>query len=86
MIELHAFDDQRAQSDALAKAVGDALHASLAALAATSDAGIAGASTAGTSTTTSCACPAFAVSGGSSPRPFLADVVHAKPSTGRTSP
>ncbi|TGS44329.1 6-phosphogluconolactonase, partial [bacterium M00.F.Ca.ET.179.01.1.1] len=24
MIELHAFDDQRAQSDALAKAVGDA--------------------------------------------------------------
>ncbi|MFP3434586.1 6-phosphogluconolactonase, partial [Paraburkholderia sp. SIMBA_061] len=30
MIELHAFDDPRAQSDALAKAVGDALHASLA--------------------------------------------------------
>ncbi|MGE8489980.1 MAG: 6-phosphogluconolactonase, partial [Paraburkholderia nemoris] len=25
VIELHAFDDQRAQSDALAKAVGDAL-------------------------------------------------------------
>jgi 6-phosphogluconolactonase len=72
VIELHAFDDQRAQSDALAKAVGDALHASLAAQAATSDAGIAGASTAGTSTTTSAARPALlAVSGGSSPRPFL---------------
>ncbi|KAE8758020.1 6-phosphogluconolactonase [Paraburkholderia madseniana] len=57
MIELHAFDDQRAQSDALAKAVGDALHASLAAQTATS---------------TNDARPAMlAVSGGSSPRPFL---------------
>ena len=57
MIELHAFDDQRAQSDALAKAVGDALHASLAAQTATS---------------TNNARPAMlAVSGGSSPRPFL---------------
>ncbi|WP_133647732.1 6-phosphogluconolactonase [Paraburkholderia flava] len=52
MIELHAFDDPRAQSDALAKAVGDALHASLAASAD--------------------AHPAtLAVSGGTSPRPFL---------------
>ncbi|SMG45734.1 6-phosphogluconolactonase [Paraburkholderia susongensis] len=60
MIELHAFDDQRAQSDALAKAVGDALHASLAAKAAAS----------GTSTPPT--HPAMlAVSGGSSPRPFL---------------
>ncbi|OLL33092.1 6-phosphogluconolactonase [Burkholderia sp. SRS-W-2-2016] len=54
MIELHAFDDQRAQSDALAQAVGDALHASLAAQAAAQTR------------------PALlAVSGGSSPRPFL---------------
>jgi 6-phosphogluconolactonase len=51
MIELHAFDDQRAQSDALAKAVGDALQASLAAHAT--------------------AQATLAVSGGSSPRPFL---------------
>ncbi|MFL9986374.1 6-phosphogluconolactonase [Paraburkholderia sediminicola] len=57
MIELHAFDDQRAQSDALAKAVGDALHASLAAQTAAS---------------TNDARPAMlAVSGGTSPRPFL---------------
>ncbi|MGH8781315.1 6-phosphogluconolactonase [Paraburkholderia sp.] len=56
MIELHAFDDPRAQSDALAKAVGDALHASLAASANTP----AGARTA-----------TLAVSGGTSPRPFL---------------
>lgn len=57
MIELHAFDDQRAQSDALAKAVRDALHASLAAQTATS---------------TNDARPAMlAVSGGTSPRPFL---------------
>ncbi|MFM0739965.1 6-phosphogluconolactonase [Paraburkholderia xenovorans] len=57
MIELHTFDDQRAQSDALAKAVGDALHASLAAQVAASQAD---------------ARPAvLAVSGGSSPRPFL---------------
>ncbi|MFT4067849.1 6-phosphogluconolactonase [Paraburkholderia sp.] len=60
MIELHAFDDQRAQSDALAKAVGDALHASLAAPAAA------------TGTSSPGARPAMlAVSGGSSPRPFL---------------
>ena len=31
MIQLHTFDDQRAQSDALAKATGDALQACLAA-------------------------------------------------------
>ena len=55
MIELHAFDDPRAQSDALAKAVGDALHASLSA----------GASAGGARPTT------LAVSGGTSPRPFL---------------
>lgn len=62
MIELHAFNDQRAQSDALAKAVGDALHASLAAQAAASAAG----------TLTHGVRPAMlAVSGGSSPRPFL---------------
>ena len=36
MIELHTFDDPRAQSDALAKAVGDALQASLAARGAAS--------------------------------------------------
>lgn len=61
MIELHAFDDQRAQSDALAKAVGDALHASLAASAAT----------AATGTSTGTRPAMLAVSGGSSPRPFL---------------
>jgi len=56
VIELHAFDDPRAQSDALAKAVGDALQASLAAQAAP----------------TIGARPAtLAVSGGTSPRPFL---------------
>jgi 6-phosphogluconolactonase len=65
VIELHAFDDQRAQSDALAKAVGDALHASLAAQAAAT-----GTPTTGTPTTSP--RPAvLAVSGGSSPRPFL---------------
>jgi 6-phosphogluconolactonase len=64
VIELHTFDDQRAQSDALAQAVGDALHASLAAEAATAAAGATGA--------TGGAHPAMlAVSGGSSPRPFL---------------
>ncbi len=57
VIELHAFDDQRAQSDALAKAVGDALHASLAAQA--------------TATATGAGQATLAVSGGSSPRPFL---------------
>jgi 6-phosphogluconolactonase len=62
VIELHAFDDQRAQSDALAKAVGDALHASLAA-----QAGVATTGTPGTGPR-----PAMlAVSGGTSPRPFL---------------
>ncbi|NIF79765.1 6-phosphogluconolactonase [Paraburkholderia sp. Cy-641] len=63
MIELHAFDDQRAQSEALAQAVGDALHASLAAQAAA------------TGTPAPLVRPArpamLAVSGGSSPRPFL---------------
>jgi 6-phosphogluconolactonase len=62
VIELHAFNDQRAQSDALAKAVGDALHASLAAQAAA----------AATGTSTAHVRRALlAVSGGSSPRPFL---------------
>jgi 6-phosphogluconolactonase len=56
MIELHAFDDQAAQSAALAKAVGDALHASLAAQA---------------SANAAAARATLAVSGGSSPRPFL---------------
>ncbi|SIT48297.1 6-phosphogluconolactonase [Paraburkholderia ribeironis] len=80
MIELHAFDDQRAQSDALAKAVGDALHASLAAQAAATGAAMTGASATGTSatstSTTGTSAPGarqamLAVSGGSSPRPFL---------------
>ena len=52
MIELHAFDDPRAQAGALARAVGDALNASCAA-------------SGGASRTT------LAVSGGTSPRPFL---------------
>jgi 6-phosphogluconolactonase len=52
VIELHAFDDPRAQAGALAKAVGDALNASRAA-------------SANASRTT------LAVSGGTSPRPFL---------------
>lgn len=52
MIELHAFDDPRAQMGALANAVSDALSASLAA-------------TGAASRTT------LAVSGGTSPRPFL---------------
>jgi 6-phosphogluconolactonase len=56
VIELHAFDDSRAQIDALARAVGDALDASLAAQV----------SSASTRRTT------LAVSGGTSPRPFLA--------------
>jgi 6-phosphogluconolactonase len=77
VIELHAFDDQRAQSDALAKAVGDALHASLAAQAAASGTGTSatGTSATGTSaagTPNTGARPAMlAVSGGTSPRPFL---------------
>src|ERR1700761_2168799 len=57
MIELHAFEDQQAQSDALAKAVGDALHASLAAQTNASAGAAAQATLAG--------------SGGTSPRPFL---------------
>ncbi len=57
MIELHAFDDPRAQSDALAKAVGDALRASLAAPASLPQ--------------TDPRRATLAVSGGSSPRPFL---------------
>ncbi|MFM0200542.1 6-phosphogluconolactonase [Paraburkholderia fungorum] len=77
MIELHAFDDQRAQSDALAKAVGDALHASLAAQAAASVTGMSatGTSATGTSATgtpdTGARPAMLAVSGGTSPRPFL---------------
>ncbi len=63
MIQLHAFDDQRAQSDALAKAVGDALQASLAAQAA--------ASTAPAALPPGARPAMLAVSGGSSPRPFL---------------
>jgi len=57
VIELHAFDDPRAQSDALAQAVGDALHASLAAQASARETGARRAT--------------LAVSGGTSPRPFL---------------
>jgi 6-phosphogluconolactonase len=57
MITLYEFDDQQSQSDALAKAVGDALRTSLAAQAA-SAANVPGHVT-------------LAVSGGSSPRPFL---------------
>ncbi|MEA3118361.1 MAG: 6-phosphogluconolactonase [Paraburkholderia sp.] len=56
MIELHAFDDPRAQAGALARAVGDALNASLAA----SGAALSAASRA-----------TLAVSGGTSPRAFL---------------
>jgi 6-phosphogluconolactonase len=56
MIELHTFDDQAAQSEALAKAVGDALHASIAAQG---------------SANAAAARATLAVSGGSSPRPFL---------------
>jgi 6-phosphogluconolactonase len=57
VIELHVFDDPRAQSDALARAVGDALHASLTALAAAPG--------------TRARRATLAVSGGTSPRPFL---------------
>ncbi len=57
MIEFHAFDDPRAQSGALAKAVSEALQASLTAHG--------GASAPGPARTT------LAVSGGTSPRPFL---------------
>jgi 6-phosphogluconolactonase len=61
MIQLHAFDDQNAQSAALAKAVGDALQASLAAQL-NNPSAAPGASGARVT---------FAVSGGTSPRPFL---------------
>ncbi|WP_027817463.1 6-phosphogluconolactonase [Paraburkholderia bannensis] len=60
MIELHVFDDPRVQSDALARAVGDALHASLTALAAAPGTGARRAT--------------LAVSGGTSPRPFLGNL------------
>ncbi|MGV2288853.1 6-phosphogluconolactonase [Trinickia sp. YCB016] len=62
MIELHAFDDPRAQSDALAKAVRDALQASLAAHGSASASGAPRAT--------------LAVSGGTSPRPFLETLSH----------
>ncbi|SIT72045.1 6-phosphogluconolactonase [Burkholderia sp. b14] len=52
VIELHAFDDARAQQDALSQAVGDALQSSLAARIGAARA-------------------TLAVSGGTSPRPFL---------------
>ncbi|MGU7782514.1 6-phosphogluconolactonase [Burkholderia sp. PU8-34] len=55
MIEIHAFDTQEAQSQALAQAVGDALRAVLARPAR----------------------PTLAVSGGTSPRPFLQTLSHA---------
>jgi 6-phosphogluconolactonase len=57
MITLYEFDDQQSQSDALAKAVGDALQTSLAAQAASAVNGPGHVT--------------LAVSGGSSPRPFL---------------
>ncbi|KAK44669.1 6-phosphogluconolactonase [Caballeronia jiangsuensis] len=60
MIELRTFDDPRAHSDALAKAVSDALKASLAAR---------GAASAGATGQTAHAT--LAVSGGTSPKPFL---------------
>ncbi|MCA8020488.1 6-phosphogluconolactonase [Burkholderia metallica] len=55
MIEIHAFDTQEAQSEALARAVSDALRAALAGPAR----------------------PTLAVSGGTSPRPFLQTLSHA---------
>ena len=57
MITFYEFDDQQSQSDALAKAVGDALHASLGAQVVTPTGGARHAT--------------LAVSGGTSPRPFL---------------
>ncbi|WP_144156258.1 6-phosphogluconolactonase [Paraburkholderia sp. BCC1885] len=57
MITFYEFDDQQSQSDALAKAVGDALQTSLAARAASAANGPGHVT--------------LAVSGGSSPRPFL---------------
>ncbi|KVP60688.1 6-phosphogluconolactonase [Burkholderia ubonensis] len=55
MIEIHAFDTQEAQGDALAQAVGNALRAALARPARAT----------------------LAVSGGTSPRPFLQTLSHA---------
>ncbi|WP_431821691.1 6-phosphogluconolactonase [Burkholderia sp. F1] len=55
MIEIHAFDTQEAQGEALAQAVGDALRAALARPARAT----------------------LAVSGGTSPRPFLQTLSHA---------
>ncbi|KVG87488.1 6-phosphogluconolactonase [Burkholderia ubonensis] len=55
MIEIHAFDTQEAQGDALAQAVGDALRAALARPVRAT----------------------LAVSGGTSPRPFLQTLSHA---------
>ncbi|ABE36439.1 6-phosphogluconolactonase [Paraburkholderia xenovorans LB400] len=57
MITLYEFDDQQSQSNALAKAVGDALQVSLTAQAASAAKGPGHVT--------------LAVSGGSSPRPFL---------------
>ncbi len=72
MIELRTFDDPRAHSDALANAVGDALKGSLAARgAAAADAAQQAARTASPAHAT------FAVSGGTSPRPFLQTLSHA---------
>ncbi|SAK96505.1 6-phosphogluconolactonase [Caballeronia pedi] len=66
MIELRTFDDPRAHSDALAQAVGDALKASLAARgAASADAN------------GQAAHATLAVSGGTSPKPFLQTLSHA---------
>jgi 6-phosphogluconolactonase len=64
VIELHTFDDPRAHSDALAKAVSDALAASLAARGAAS-------ADASAQPTGQSAHATLAVSGGTSPRPFL---------------
>jgi 6-phosphogluconolactonase len=58
VIELHVFDDPLVQTDALARAVGEALDASLAAQLAAPG--------------TSARRATLAVSGGTSPRPFLA--------------
>jgi 6-phosphogluconolactonase len=66
VIELRTFDDPRAHSDALAQAVGDALKASLAARgAASADAN------------GQAAHATLAVSGGTSPKPFLQTLSHA---------
>lgn len=69
MIELHTFDDPRAHSDALAKAVADALSATLAARGAASADADADAAGQGAHAT-------LAVSGGSSPKSFLQALSH----------